>query len=70
MNEQQLTLIHTVMDMISGTLDTYDADPHHAPARWLLENWWATLNGVLQIGYQDDSAASNVDPADHAESKK
>ena len=49
MNESERTLIETVMDMISGTLDTYAADPHHAPAAWLLENWWCTLNAALQV---------------------
>jgi hypothetical protein len=49
MNKKARTLIETVMDMISGTLDTYEQDPHHAPASWLLENWWCTLNASLQV---------------------
>ncbi len=49
MNEQQETLIYTVMDMINGALTTMEADPYFAPPKWILENWWATLNGVIQI---------------------
>jgi len=49
MNQAELALVTTVMDMISGTLDTYEKDPHHAPAAWLLENWWCTLNAALQV---------------------
>jgi len=46
MNEKQLALIETLQDMINGTLDTYEKDPHHAPAKWLLENWWCTLEAI------------------------
>jgi len=56
MNDKQRMLITTVMDMISGTLDTYAKDPHHAPADWLLENWWCTLNAALQV--DDDGEVS------------
>lgn len=70
MNEAQSTLILTVMDMINGTLENYAKDPHHAPAAWLLENWWCTLNGVLQIGDHADSKAYSFKPADKAESEK
>jgi len=49
MHEQARILVETVMDMISGTLDNYEQDPHHAPAAWLLENWWCTLNAALQV---------------------
>jgi hypothetical protein len=49
MNSKQIELIQAVMDMINGTLETYEKDPHHAPAAWLLENWWCTLNAVLQV---------------------
>lgn len=54
MNPEARVLIETVMDMISGTLDNYAKDPHHAPAEWLLENWWCTLNAALQVGNQGD----------------
>lgn len=49
MDERARVLIETVMDMISGTLDTMADDKFHAPAPWLLENWWATLNAALQV---------------------
>lgn len=74
MNEQQLTLIQTVMEMIGGTIDNYDKDPHHAPAKWLLNNWWHTLNGVLvlesQVGDQFDSKANSLEATDQTESEK
>jgi hypothetical protein len=46
MNEKQLELIAVLQEMISGTLDTYAEDPTHAPAAWLLENWWNTLEAI------------------------
>ena len=49
MNEKQIQLMSVVMDMISDTLDNYEKDPHHAPATWILENWWATLQCVLNL---------------------
>ena len=49
MNEKARVLIETVMDMIDGTLTTMADDEFHAPAPWLLENWWATLNAALQV---------------------
>lgn len=49
MNDKQSTLIKTVMEMINDTLDNYQKDEHHAPADWLLENWWATLQCVLNL---------------------
>lgn len=47
MNDKQQELVSAVMDMISDTLDNYEKDEHHAPAAWLLENWWNTLQVVL-----------------------
>jgi hypothetical protein len=49
MNEKQVELIAAVMEMINGTLDNMSKDEFHAPAPWLLENWWHTLNAALQI---------------------
>ena len=49
MNDKQISLMKVVMEMISDTLDTYEKDEHHAPAAWLLENWWATLQCVLNL---------------------
>lgn len=46
MNAKQLELIEVLQEMISGTLDNYAQDPHHAPASWLLENWWHTLEAI------------------------
>lgn len=46
---KQVELIRAVQDMISTTLDLYKTDQHHAPAPWLLENWWATLEVVLTL---------------------
>ena len=47
MNDKQQELLSAVMDMISDTLDNYEKDEHHAPAAWLLENWWNTLQVIL-----------------------
>jgi hypothetical protein len=63
-------LIETVMDMISGTLDNMDKDEFHAPAKWLLENWWCTLNASLQVGDHVDSSLNSPEATDQAESKK
>ena len=49
MNEKQTELVLAVMEMISGTCENMEEDPFHAPAKWLLENWWATLNAALQV---------------------
>lgn len=46
LNAKQLELIAVLQEMISGTLDTYAEDPTHAPAAWLLENWWNTLEAI------------------------
>jgi hypothetical protein len=70
MLESQRVLIETVMDMISGTLDNYEQDPHHAPAAWLLENWWCTLNAALQVRDHADSKPYSFKAADKAESEK
>lgn len=50
MNEKQFELIKVVMDMIDGTLNSMKEDEFFAPADWILENWWATLNAVLTLG--------------------
>ena len=49
MNEKQLLLIRGVMDSINGTLEFYEKDATHAPADWLLENWWHTLEAVISF---------------------
>ena len=70
MNEKEQVLIETVMDMISGTLDTMKEDEFHAPAPWLLENWWHTLNAALQVGNHLDNKSHSFKATDEAESKK
>lgn len=70
MNDKQHVLITTVMDMISGTLDIYERDPTHAPAKWLLENWWCSLNAVLQVGNQAETKLNSLKPTDQTESEK
>ena len=70
MNEQQRILVETVMDMISGTLDTYERDPHHAPAAWLLENWWCTLNAALQVRDESQGSSDSLKATDHSKREK
>ena len=70
MNDEARILIETVMDMVNGTLENYDRDPHHAPAAWLLENWWCTLNAALQIGNQGNSHSDSFEAADEPKRKK
>jgi hypothetical protein len=70
MNEKARILVETVMDMINGTLETMSNDEFHAPAPWLLENWWCTLNAALQIRDHVDSSLNSPEPTDQAESKK
>ena len=70
MNEKAKVLIETVMDMISGTLDNMSNDKFHAPAPWLLENWWCSLNAALQVGDQFESKPNSFKATDEAESKK
>lgn len=70
MNDKEHALITTVMDMISGTLDLYEQDRAHAPAKWLLENWWCTLNAALQVGNQAETKLYSLEPTDQTESEK
>lgn len=72
MNKKQRELIIAVQEMIDGTLSNYDKDPTHAPAYWLLENWWNTLQAALesQVGNHCDSKLNSFEPTDQAESKK
>jgi hypothetical protein len=68
--DESRILIETVMDMINGTLEHYERDPHHAPAAWLLENWWCTLNAALQVRDHADSKPYSFEAADKTESEK
>lgn len=70
MNSEARILIETVMDMLSGTLDNYERDPHHAPAAWLLENWWCTLNAALQVRDERQSDSDSFKTAHDAKRKK
>jgi hypothetical protein len=70
MNEKEQILVETVMDMLSGTAENMIRDPYHAPALWLIENWWHTLNAALQVGNHGDSKLNSFKPTDEAESKK
>ena len=49
MNEKQLLLIRGVMDSINATLEMYEKDATHAPADWLLENWWNTIEAAISF---------------------
>ena len=46
MTERAVLLVEVVMDMIDGSCDTMDKDEFYAVPKWILENWWATLNLV------------------------
>ena len=70
MNEKARVLIETVMDMINGTLDTMKSDEFHAPAPWILENWWCTLNAALQVRDHRDSKTYSFEATDQTESEK
>jgi len=70
MNEKEQILVETVMDMLSGTAENMIRDPYHAPALWLIENWWHTLNAALQVGNHLDNKSDSFKTTDETESKK
>lgn len=70
MNEEQVHLVSVVMEMIGGTIDNMEKDEFHAPAMWVLDNWWHTLNAVLKVGNHADSKANSLEATDQAESEK
>jgi hypothetical protein len=70
MNEKEQILVETVMDMLSGTAENMIRDPYHAPALWLIENWWHTLNAALNVGNHCDNKSDSFKTTDEAESKK
>lgn len=55
--QNPLELIRIVMEMIDDSIQMYEKFPEYAPAKWVLENWWKTLdiavNHVLPIPYFD-----------------
>ena len=70
MDDRARVLVETVMDMLSGTAENMIRDPYHAPALWLIENWWHTLNAALQVGDHLDNKSNSFKATDEAESKK
>jgi len=76
MNQEQIDLVCVVMEMIGGTIDHMDEDQFHAPAKWVLNNWWHTLNVVLtmegrsEVGNQADTKLNSLEATDQTESKK
>jgi hypothetical protein len=70
MHQKARILIETVMDMINGTLDNMKSDEFHAPAAWILENWWCSLNAALQVGDHRDNKSDSFKTTDETESKK
>jgi len=49
MNEKQVELVQTVMDMIAHQGDMMEDDTFYSPPMWILDNWWHTLNAVLKL---------------------
>ena len=46
MNERQWELLCALQDMIGGILHNMDRDEFHAPAPWLMENLWRTVEVI------------------------
>ena len=72
-NEKARHLVTVVMEMIDGTLITMEEEPFHAPAPWLLENWWNALNAALavsEVGDHGNSKSNSLEPTDQTESEK
>lgn len=49
LNEKQNWLIMGVQDTINGILENMRKDPFYAPADWILENLWNTLQAVRDM---------------------
>lgn len=49
LNEKQNWLIRGVQDTINGILENMKKDPFYAPADWVLENLWNTLQVVRDM---------------------
>jgi len=69
-NDEQIHLVCVVMEMIGGTIDNMEKDEFHAPAMWVLNNWWHTLNAVLKVGDHANSKADSFETTDQTESEK
>lgn len=46
MNERQWELLCSIQDILSGILQNMDRDAYHAPAPWLLENLWHSIEAI------------------------
>jgi hypothetical protein len=46
MNERQWELLCSIQDMLGGILQNMDRDEFHAPAPWLLENLWHSIEAI------------------------
>ena len=46
MNKNQWELLCSVQDMIGGIILNMENDPFHAPANWLLENLWNSIEAI------------------------
>jgi len=64
MTERALLLVEVVMDMIDGSCNTMDEDEFYAVPKWILENWWATLNLVRTEITSAASEAQRFDDSD------
>lgn len=54
MSSKRDELMSIVMEMINDSIEWYDKDPHYAPPKWILENWWKTLQIISCLDEQDD----------------
>ena len=46
LNERQWELLCSIQDMLGGILQNMDIDEYHAPAPWLLENLWHSIEAI------------------------
>ena len=46
MNERQWELLCSIQDILGGILQNMDRDAYHAPAPWLLENLWHSIEAI------------------------
>ena len=46
---EALALIQGAQDIINGILENMERDAYHAPADWLLENLWNTLEAAKNV---------------------
>lgn len=71
MTARALLLVEVVMDMIDGSCNTMDQDEFYAVPKWILENWWATLNLVRgELTSSSPCEEPSVPSADSQESSE